>query len=246
PTGAREWTRLELGSLKAAVLTEAGPNGSLRQLRSAWSYDAPLPEPVPGGRAVLALPRLDLSAWQAEAGTSSRPEDLQALPQSVLIRTPELLAGGRRLSGVVLDLQRQATPGEEGWLARLVSDQAAGTVDWREARRPGTEGRIKARLSRLQLPPAEADNVADSMAGLLDRAPASVPALDIEIDDFELRGHRLGKLAVEAVNRAAGESGNPRAEWQLTRLQLNNPDARLTANGRWQAVAGSNRRHKAQ
>jgi len=146
---------------------------------------------------------------------------------------------------VVLDLQRQASPGEEGWSARLVADQAAGTVDYREPRRPGTEGRIKARLTRLQLPPAEADTVADSMAGLLDRAPASVPALDIEIDDFELRGRHLGKLAVEAVNRAAGEAGSARAEWQLTRLQLSNPDARLNATGRWQAVAGSNRRRMA-
>lgn len=244
-SAAREWLRLELGGLKGAVLTEAGPNGGLRQLRSAWSFEAPLPEPVAGGRAVLALPRLDLGAWQAEAGTSSRPEDLQALPQSVSIRTPELLASGRRLSNVVLDLQRQATPGEEGWSAKLVADQAAGTVDYREPRRPGTEGRIKARLIRLQLPPAEADTVADSMAGLLDRAPTSVPALDIEIDDFELRGRRLGKLAVEAVNRAAGEAGSARAEWQLTRLQLSNPDAKLNATGRWQAVAGSNRRRMA-
>ena len=245
PQAPRAWTRVELGGLKAAVLTEPGPNGGLRQLRSAWSWDAPLPEPVPGGRAVLALPRLDLGAWQAEAGAGGRSDDLQALPQSVQIRTPELLAGGRRLSGVTLDLQRLATPGDEGWHARLVADQAAGTVDYREPRRPGTEARIKARLVRLQLPPAEADTVADSMAGLLDRAPASVPALDIEVDDFELRGRRLGKLAVEAVNRVAGEGGQARAEWQLTRLQLSNPDAKLNATGRWQAVAGSNRRRMA-
>ena len=63
-----------------------------------------------------------------------------------------------------------------------------------------------------------------------------MPALDIEIDDFELRGHKLGRLAVEAVNRASGDAG-ARGEWRLTRLQLVNPDARLTATGRWQAGA---------
>ena len=65
-------------------------------------------------------------------------------------------------------------------------------------------------MSRLALPPAEADKVSDSVASLLEHAPSTVPALDIEIDDFELRGHKLGSLAVEAVNRTLGGAG----EWR--------------------------------
>jgi uncharacterized protein YhdP len=147
---------------------------------------------------------------------------------------------------VALTLQRLAAPGDEGWRVQGTADQTAGSVEYREPRTANGAGRIKARLSRLSLPPAEAETVSESMAGLLERTPTSVPALDIEIEDFELRGRRLGRLAVEAVNRVGvpGEAGG-RSEWRLNRLQLGNPDARLSATGRWQLVAGTARRHLA-
>ena len=163
------------------------------------------------------------------------------------LKTAELLAGGRRLSGVSLDVQRLLSPGDEGWRIVGTADQAAGTLDYREPRSAdvgglagASSGRIKARLSRLSLPPAEAESVPVTLASLLERSPASVPALDIEIDDFELRGHKLGRLAVQAVNRppAPGDDAAARGEWQLKQLRLGNPDALLTATGRWLAVAG--------
>ena len=40
---------------------------------------------------------------------------------------------------------------------------------------------------------------------LLDaQQPARLPALDIVVQDFELRGRRLGRLEIEARNRVAG------------------------------------------
>ncbi len=255
--------RLELGALKAIAVVDSAP-ASPRLLRSALSWAAPLPEPVAGGRAVLVVPSLDVDAWrQAWAGlaaaTPASPAapdaaaiDSAWLPRAVQLRSPELRVASRQLTDVTLDLQRLVAAGDEGWRARLVADQAAGTVDYREPRRAGAGGSIKARLSRLSLPPADADTVAESMAGLLDRAPAAVPALDIEIDDFELRGRHLGRLAVEAVNRGvtggvtgSSDDSGPRSEWALTRLQLVNPDATLLASGRWQAVAGRGRRQMA-
>ena len=255
--------RLELGALKAIAVVDSAP-ASPRLLRSALSWAAPLPEPVAGGRAVLVVPSLDVDAWrQAWAGlaaaTPASPAapdaaaiDSAWLPRAVQLRSPELRVASRQLTDVTLDLQRLVATGDEGWRARLVADQAAGTVDYREPRRAGAGGSIKARLSRLSLPPADADTVAESMAGLLDRAPAAVPALDIEIDDFELRGRHLGRLAVEAVNRGvtggvtgSSDDSGPRSEWALTRLQLVNPDATLLASGRWQAVAGRGRRQMA-
>lgn len=200
----------------AAGAPTAAPTGP-RLLRSALSWGAPLPEPAAGGRAALVVPRLDVDAWrQAWAGLSAAlpaaPDpglpDSAWLPRSVQLRTPELLVAGRRLTGLSLDLQRLSAPGDDGWRAQGVADQVAGTVEYREPRRPGASGSVKARLSRLSLPPAEADTVAESVAGLLDRTPASVPALDIEIDDFELRGRHLGRLAVEAVNRSVADAGH--------------------------------------
>ena len=65
------------------------------------------------------------------------------------------------------------------------------------------------------LPKGEAERV----ESLLDEQPASVPALDIVVDDFELRGKRLGRLEIEAANRAAGDRDAAR-EWQLSKLNL--------------------------
>jgi uncharacterized protein YhdP len=72
------------------------------------------------------------------------------------------------------------------------------------------------------------------VTNLLDRQPASVPALNIVIDDFELRGRRLGRVEVQAVNRLA-----PERDWELTRLNLSVPEARLSAKGHWAATSGS-------
>jgi uncharacterized protein (TIGR02099 family) len=265
----REWLRLELGPLQASVVLDHS-QPELRVARSAVAFNSPLPDPAVGGRAVLTLPRLDLDAWQALLGSapapgmasvaaaangpastaaSARPAaavETPWLPRSVQLKTAELLAGGRRLSGVSLDLQRLGMPGEisanggvapngeSGWRVQGTADQAAGSIEVLEPRGANSAGRIKARLSRLSLPPADADAMPESVADLLEQAPASVPALDIEVEDFELRGHKLGRLVVEAVNHAPSEP-RARGEWRLTRLQLANPDARLTATGRWQA-----------
>jgi uncharacterized protein YhdP len=66
-----------------------------------------------------------------------------------------------------------------------------------------------------------------------------VPALDIVVDDFELRGKRLGRLEVEAINRsAASQPGAPGGvrEWRLNKFNLTVPEATLTASGNWTRV----------
>jgi len=97
-------------------------------------------------------------------------------------------------------------------------------------------GRVLARLSRLALEPAAARDVEE----LLEQQPASIPALDIVVDDFELRGKRLGRVEVEAINRdAVGTTGEVGArEWQLRKLGFTVPEAGFTATGTW-AVAAS-------
>ncbi len=277
----RDWLRLELGPLRGQVLVESGPT-SQRPLRSAWAWDAPLPEPVPGGRAVLALARLDVDAWRAAlggtaSGTASgaaggaaggaasgaaRPapaampaavanaaapaDDSAWLPHAVQLTTPELLIGGRRLSGVALELQRQASAAADAgdaWRAQLQADQATGTLDYREARTAGAPGRLRAQLSRLSLPDEVAGPAAaDAVARLADQAGPVLPALDIEVADFELRGRKLGALALQAANRPAPNDPAGRSEWQLTRLRLKNADATLNADGRWETVPGQARR----
>ena len=268
----QDWLRLELGLLQASLVLDPSADGA-RLARGALAYNAKLPDPVPGGVVRLNLPRLDVEAWRPMAdasawgagaasgsasaasatGSATAPAPADGdwlatwLPASVQLNAGELGVGGRRLTGVALDIQRLAGSDDKGWRVAGQADQVAGSADFLAPRRAGGAGRVVARLSRLSLPPAEADTVVDAVATLLDQAPTQVPALDIEIEAFELRGRQLGRLAVVAVNQMlpAGRDSAARSEWQLSKLQLSNPDARLGATGRWTAVPGRARRHMA-
>src|SRR5665213_2874019 len=116
-----------------------------------------------------------------------------------------------------------------------MSMPTSSTATSNTARRGGgAAGRVYARLSRLSLPKGEAERV----ESLLEEQPTSVPGLDIVVDDFELRGKHLGRLEVEASNRAGGGRDAVR-EWQLSKLNLVMPEAQLAASGTWGAAAGA-------
>ena len=55
--------------------------------------------------------------------------------------------------------------------------------------------------------------------------------MDIVVDDFELRGKKLGRLEIDAVNMAAG--GLSPREWRLNRFNITTPEASFTASGNW-------------
>jgi uncharacterized protein YhdP len=113
------------------------------------------------------------------------------------------------------------------------AEQLEGRVELRRPNAAGQPGRVMARLQRLRLPPADAAGVEQ----LLAQPPPSVPALDIVVDDFELRGRKLGRLQVQAMNRPLPERAGAR-EWRLDTLTLAVPEARLEATGRWLATGG--------
>ena len=76
------------------------------------------------------------------------------------------------------------------------------------------------------------------MESLLNEQPANIPALDIVVDDLELRGRKLGRVEIDAVNRGAGavaREGGVR-EWRLNKLNVTTPEASFTATGNWTAV----------
>ena len=216
---------------------------------SAWGLGA-APAAVAVAAAAASGPAAVVAVASAPgpAATEAEADWLSAwLPARLRLSAAELLVSGRRLSAAALDIQRLSAPQDSGWRVSGQADQVAGTADFLAPRRSGGVGRVVARLSRLSLPPTEAETMVDAVASLLDQAPASVPALDIEIDAFELRGRQLGRLAVQAVNQLlpAGRDGMLRSEWRLNKLVLANADARLGATGRWTAQAGRNRRHMA-
>src|SRR5512140_463411 len=106
-------------------------------------------------------------------------------PRALAMRAQNVTSGGRCLTQVVVGVSQDGADGS--WRGNLDADQMGGYVEYRAARGPAAPGRVYARLSHLALPPSDASSVETLFA----ETPAAVPALDIVIDDFELRGKKL-------------------------------------------------------
>lgn len=193
--------------------------------------------PARGVQATLHLAAFDLPAWQALFGEAAGPavgtgtsggaaESSPYLPTSVAVRAQALdIGGGRTLHDVVLGGSRDGAL----WRANVDAAELSGYMEYR----PAQDGRIYARLSRLQIAASEAKNV----ESLLDEQPGTLPALDIVVDDFELLGRRLGRAEIVAVNR-----GGERREWRLNKLAFTMPEASFTAQGSWSGTESAQRR----
>lgn len=192
-----------------------------------------------GVTANINLPQLDLDAWQkilagvAASGTppavapAAADALLDYLPTVLAVRARELQVQGRRLSNVVVGGSREGLI----WRANIDATELNGYVEYRQPADTGA-GRVHARLSRLSL---EAGTASDVEA-ILDEQPASIPALDIVVEEMELRGKKLGRIEIEAVNRAASAEAGGR-EWRLNKFNMIVPEAVLTATGNWAAVS---------
>jgi uncharacterized protein YhdP len=97
--------------------------------------------------------------------------------------------------------------------------------------------RLYARLARLNLPPSAVSEV----ESLMEAPPTSMPTLDIQIEDLMLRGKRLGRVEIEAVNADArgprnAVPANGSREWLLQKFNITVPEASLRASGKWAAA----------
>ncbi len=228
----RDQLRIELGSIvRAQYLRELGNNGA-RVLRGAVAVNAALPAPMPGGVAVAEFSAaVSVDAWREALapwiGAASGPA-AGYLPRQITVRAREAIVEGRRFSGNTVELRRDG----EAWRATLQSDQAVGTFEYREPESPGAAGRLNARLSKLWIPLAQ-PKVGAALP--LSAEARSLPAMDLVIDDFEWRGHKLGRVELQAANRSADAAPGAR-EWRLQRLQVRMPEATLEASGQWAAA----------
>ena len=200
---------------------------------------APLPEA--GVAANIKLDNFNVDAWEkvfsstvgsspvavSVAATGAAQQAQSYLPSQIAIRAKELLVGGRKLNNLVIGGTRDGPT----WRANLDASELNGYLEFRQ---PGSTnaGRILARLQRLSLGQS---NVSD-VENILDGQPASIPALDIVVNDLELRGKKLGRIEVEAVNRAANSGDGSPGEWRLNKFNVIMPEAVLTATGNWVAI----------
>ena len=241
PLRVQDQLTVELGRMASIAYVRDLSGPEPRVLRGSVAVGLTPPESAPlpaeGVLANVNLSVLDLDAWNDVlsklTGTSqATPASLAYLPNSLAVRTQELTFGGRKLHNVV------AGGSHDGrvWKTNLAATELNGYLEYRESSDAGP-GRLYARLARLTIAPGTAREV----EALLDEQPASMPALDIVVEDFELRGKRLGRVEVEAINRGAdvaARDGGAR-EWRLNKFNLITPDSVLTATGNWAAVGTS-------
>ena len=209
------------------------------------------PQPANDVAANVNLQRADVDAWRdvlsaaspinaaaktpasgpTRAAASASSPTADYLPTLMALRATELTFEGYKLNNVVLGASRDGAL----WRANMDADEFSGYVELGQptAAPGGAGGRLYARLSRLRL----GANTARDVETLLEGQPAAIPALDIVVEDMELKGKRLGRIEVEAVNRSAqpfARDNNVR-EWRLNKLNVISPDATFSANGNWAA-----------
>jgi uncharacterized protein (TIGR02099 family) len=192
--------------------------------------------PASGVLAEIALARLDVDRWQqvvqsvATTAPAARPRggDGSGLPDLIAARVRELRVAGKPIANVVLGATRIVDgPNAGGWQVNAESDQASGSLLLRLAE-GGQDARVTARLARLTIPDAQRGEITD----LLDAPPTDMPGFDVIAENFELGKRKLGRLELVAQNTAGDAAGYAR-DWQLQKLEIVNPDGKLSATGQW-------------
>jgi uncharacterized protein (TIGR02099 family) len=237
---ARDTLRFELGNVIQATYLRDLSGAQPRVLRGGVGVMEPAPQPASGVAASINLNKFVTDEWEAAADKLFGAADARDAsgksvyePDAIALRIQELVAGQRRLTRVSAGLSQEAGV----WRANVDADQLGGYLEYRVPTRRGgaatAGGRVYARLARLSLPKGDDDQV----EALLDQQPEAMPALDVVVDNFELRGKKLGRVEIEAVNR----SGAQGRDWQLSKFNITTPEAQLTATGSWAAVAAATR-----
>ena len=173
---------------------------------------------------VLSPPKSS-PAWRPAQSSALSAAAQSYLPTRMTLKANEVMVQGRQLRNVLVSGSREGSV----WRSNLDAKEFSGYLEYRQPNNQNA-GRIYARLARLSLPPS-ADQTVES---LLEDSPLSIPALDIVVEDLELRGKKLGRVEIEAVNT---ETSLPRntasSEWRLNKLNITLPEASFKASGRW-------------
>ena len=191
----------------------------------------------------LHLPAIDLDAWNTAftqltgssplkrktvtnpvLGVEAQGDDAQDyMPTFAALQADQIKASDRLIHKVVVGGTRQG----DAWRLNVSADELNGSA---EVRPPvgNIPAQLFVRLAYLRIPPSSVPDV----ERLLTEQPSSIPTLDIVVDDLTLRGKKLGRLEIEAVNRIAANA--PR-EWRLNKFNITLPEASLKATGTWEA-----------
>lgn len=242
-----EHADLTLGPIAASYLLDATPGEPLRAVRGAMGIHRMPDVPQAGVSAAVDVDELDADAWLDLARSLRSPR-----------RTPESPPGAARVDlasfvpqrfafhfGTLKLLKRNwenvivgASHIDELWQANIASNQVSGYLSWAPGSHPNDPGVLNARLAKLVIPQSAEHDLVGRAMNLPTPADHPMPSIDLIVDEVVARGHDIGRLVVNARNLE--EDGVP--VWQLDRLELSNPAAKLTATANWRT---SRRRSRA-
>jgi len=191
----------------------------------------------------LRLPMVDLDAWNTAltqlTGTSparrkgavkpvignEAPDDgaQDYMPTFAALQADQIRVADRVIHKVVVGGTRQ----DDLWRLNIGADELNGSAEVRPAR-GNVPAQLFVRLAYLNIPPSLVPDV----ERMLTEQPSSIPTLDIVVGELTLRGKKLGRVEIEAVNRVGT---NVTREWRLNKFNVSMPEASLTANGSWMA-----------
>jgi uncharacterized protein YhdP len=137
------------------------------------------------------------------------------------LRAEQIKASDRLIHKVIVGGTRQG----DLWRLNVSADELNGSAEVRPSN-GNVPAQLYVRLAYLNIPPSLVPDV----ERLLTEQPSSIPSLDIVVNDLNLRGKKLGRLEIEAINRVGA---NALREWRLNKFNITLPEATLTANGHW-------------
>ncbi len=226
----RDELRVAAGKLFGMHLERRRERDGLRLTRGVVAINEPANLPENGLLVLVAVPRLDVAAWNQWLGLDLSTGAPTAAADSALrvdhfaLRTPELVLERRIFRNVTLGASRTASGGYD---ANVVSDGIVGHIGWRPGPAGGSGGlgHVTARLSKLVIPAGKKSEVVD----VLQTPTRQLPSFEVAIENFEMGALKLGQLELTATNSMSGNV----AAWNLSRLTVTNPDLKLTAQGDW-------------
>jgi len=236
--------KLSLGKILNAryLRQKKTENSQWKVITGGIGINAPAPVPDSGLSGYFELASLNVDELQAllpdkssvqpvtEGGKSAESMhseiDLSQYLEldEIAARAAELTLMGKKLDQVVFGASRN----NGVWQANIDSRQITGYLTWNNA--DHGLGNVTARLSSLIIPESAANDVVDLLQSKV--VHTSIPGLDVIAENMELFGKKLGRLELVAKNSGSANDASAN-EWQIDRLNLSNPDAELSAQGKW-------------
>lgn len=247
----RDQLQLEWGSVASALYVRdlSGPEPVV--LRGSLTLGLPASQapalPATGVTAAVTLDRFAVDEWQSLLPTELNAASPNAPgktawpaygPTRIGLQANTLTADGRTLHQVAAGGVREGNT----WRVNVDARELNGHVLYRQP--TGDQlGHLFARLSRLNLPPSSVAEV----EGLLEAPPVNLPSLDIVVEQLELRGKKLGRIEIEALNTEQPKTRiKASPEWQLNKFNITVPEASLRSTGRWLTMAEGGQQRKTE